>query len=587
MPDVGSLIRFGSFEVDPQAGELRKQGLRIKLREQPFKILTLLLARPGQVVSRDELQKKLWPPDTFVDFDRALNKAINHLREALCDSAESPRFIETLPKRGYRFIASVDNGQPPQSEAVDGINSVAVLPFANLSADPENQYFGDGLAEEILNGLARLQGLRVVARTSSFAFRGKEQDIREIGRVLKVGVILEGSLRRAGDRIRISVQLVSTNDGYHLWSESYDREMTDVFAIQEEIAQAVVRALKLRFASRPGGALVRPGTANLDAYNAYLEGCHYARELTDAGLARSRACHERAVALDPHFARAYVGLAEYYYFLAFFRHARPHDVMPHALSFVERALELDPECAEAYSLRGALRAAYEYNWTEAGKDFDRALALNAGLASAHRRRGTWYLRALGRLQEAAAEIKTAIDLDPLAPWPRSSEPYVLYLLGQKSEAVQRAREVLELFPAYWFGYMMAGIALGGCGLHTEGAAVIEKGLTIDPGNTCLLAIRSLIYQQEGHPAEARRILRELEEIGRTQYTSPAALYIASAACGDFDHCYHWLHKGVDERDILTAMILPRRLKIPGHQSDPRYLALLRKLNLEKNEVGNE
>ncbi len=230
-------VRFGSFELDLRAGELRKQGVKIKLQEQPLQILAMLLEHPGQVVTREELRNKLWAADTFVDFDHGLNKSINKLREALGDSAESPRFIETLAKRGYRFLES--------SATTTVETSIAVLPFLNLSADPENELFADGMSEEIISALAHIKDLHVVARTSSFSFKGKHVDLRTVGQQLNVRTVLEGSVRRSGDRLRITAQLVNAADGYHLWSERYDREMKDVFAIQEEIAKSIAQRLEV------------------------------------------------------------------------------------------------------------------------------------------------------------------------------------------------------------------------------------------------------------------------------------------------------------------------------------------------------
>ena len=258
-----SLIRFGAFEIDLESGELRKHGLKIKLREQSFQILTLLLERPGQVVTREELQRKLWASDTFVDFDRGLNKAINRLREALGDSAEAPRFVETLPKRGYRFIAK----QPPQRfqtvaeicAAVGPVfastpiqqHSIAVLPFVNMSSSKDDEYFSDGLAEEILNVLAGIPWLKVAARTSSFAFRGEKLDIRKIAEALGVTHMLEGSVRRAGNRLRVTAELIDAADGTHLWSQRYDREMADVFAVQDEIAGAIATSIRVKMDLTP------------------------------------------------------------------------------------------------------------------------------------------------------------------------------------------------------------------------------------------------------------------------------------------------------------------------------------------------
>src|SRR5215813_2395722 len=232
-------VRFGNFEFDADTGELRKNGYKVRLQEQPLQILQILLEHPGNVISRDELQKRVWPSDTFVDFDHGINNAIKRLREALSDDAEAPRYIETLPRRGYRFLESV--ARAPESSA-----SIAVLPFLNLSADPENEYFADGMSEEIINALMQIKHLKVAARTSSFSFKGKHVDLPIIRERLNVQSVLEGSVRRSGNHVRITAQLVNAVDGYHLWSERYDREMKDIFEVQDEITLAVVKALKVK-----------------------------------------------------------------------------------------------------------------------------------------------------------------------------------------------------------------------------------------------------------------------------------------------------------------------------------------------------
>ena len=239
MQDVAkkrATIHFGEFELD-HSGELRSQGRKVKLQEQPLQILRILMEQPGEIVTREELRKKIWQSDTFVDFDHGINNAIKRLREALGDTAETPRYIETLPRRGYRFLNAVAS---PNAEV-----SIAVLPFLSLSSDPDNEIFADGMCEEIISSLAQIKNLRVIARTSSFSFKGKHVDLRAIGEQLNVRTVLEGSVRKSGNRLKITVQLVNAADGYHLWSETYDREMKDVFAIQEEIATAIAQRLEV------------------------------------------------------------------------------------------------------------------------------------------------------------------------------------------------------------------------------------------------------------------------------------------------------------------------------------------------------
>src|SRR5216684_4994751 len=312
-------VRFGVFELDPNVGELRKHGLRIRLQDQPLQVLQILLERSGQVVTREELQHRLWPSNTFVEFDKGIYNAIKRLRETLSDDAETPRYIETIPRHGYRFIGPVEqlaNGAPAAPAAIT-TDSVVVLPFICLSADPEDEFFTDGITEEIINALAQLPQLHVVARSSAFSFKGKHIDPRVVGEQLKVRTILEGSVRRAGDCLRITAQLVDTADGFHLWSERYDREMKDIFAIQDDIARSIAERLMLALDRSEQESLVRAGTKNLEAYQLYLKGrtLLYRRGGT---ILLAAECFERAVRLDTEYTLAWAELANAYSALGYY-----------------------------------------------------------------------------------------------------------------------------------------------------------------------------------------------------------------------------------------------------------------------------
>src|SRR5713101_3537536 len=407
----GSLIRFGVFEVDLEAGELHKRGLRIKLREQPFQVLALLLERPGRVVAREVLRNKLWPSGTFVDFEHGLNKAINRLREALGDEAGSPRFIETLPRRGYRFIAAIENPRVSRSAEPSGRQpSIAVLPFSNLSADRENEYFGDGLAEEIISALGHIPRLKVTARTSAFAFRGKEQDIRGIAEMLGVSNILEGTVRRGGGRIRVTAQLINAEDGCHLWSDRFDREITDVFAIQDEIARSIAVALEVKLGVGP--ALLRRHTPNLPAWEEFLKGRYYAAKVTPQSIVRARQCFEEAIALDPVFAMAWNQLGRVFTLLAGLGLLEGREAIPLARSAAHKALEIDPSLREAQAVLGNIAATYDYDWEEAGRRFGLAMAREPVPPDVRCNYGFFYLLPVGRARDAVNEYRRALEEDP-------------------------------------------------------------------------------------------------------------------------------------------------------------------------------
>src|SRR5438094_10089531 len=310
---VRASVRFGAFELDQDAGELRKQGTRMKLQEQPLQMLQILLEQPGKVITREDLRKRVWPSDTSVDFDHGINNAIKRLREALGDTAETPHYIETLPRRGYRFLHALAT---TIAEA-----SIAVLPFLSLSADPENEIFADGMSEEIIGALMQIKKLHVAARTSSFSFKGKHVDLRVIGEQLNVRTVLEGSVRKSGNRLRITAQLVNTMDGYHLWSERYDREMKDVFAIQEEIAKSIAERLQVTLDSERQ-PLFRAGTDNLEAFKFSTQGgsLFFQRVLRLLHAVEHR---KKAIVLDQRYELEWAALADAYNMVGFYGLARP------------------------------------------------------------------------------------------------------------------------------------------------------------------------------------------------------------------------------------------------------------------------
>jgi serine/threonine-protein kinase len=455
--------------------------------------------------------------------------------------------------------------------------SIAVLPFVNLSGADSDESFCDGLPEDIINALGRVSGLKVAARTSAFSLR-EEHDIRKVADDLGVVHVLEGAIQRTGDRIRVTAQLVRGRDGLNVWTERYDRNASDVFELQDELSGAIVRALHITLVPQDADTVPPGRTSNLEAYRLYLEGRHFFEQMTPAAAARSRECFERATQLDPDYALPHVGLAEYYHYRALFLNERPHSLMPAALAEAETALRLNHESAEAYAIRGAVRARYQYDWIAAGEDFARAIELNPALAMAHYRRATWYLRPLGRLEEARAEMKVASELDPLNPLIRVSDALTVYLLGQKQEAVRYFTWLNELFPSLWLTSLITCFVLFWEGMLEEARAIAVKGLALDPANAFLKACLALLSAKQGNKSEAERILEELEAIAATRYLSPTALYIACFACGKVERAFEWLEKAIEERDSLVLMIV-NRWRLAGVDTERQHRALLRKMNL--------
>ena len=448
------VLRFGTFEVDLRAGELRKQGVRIKLQEQPFHVLTLLLQRPGEVITREELRSELWQSETFVDFDNSLNTSINKLREALGESADNPRFIETLPRRGYRFLASVSgidgdargyrNGEVGSgmrrfrwtvalvsfaviaaalfvlnifrvrdrilgSTRIPPIQSLAVLPLTNLSGDPDQEYFSDGMTDALITDLAQMGSVKVISRTSIMRYKKTDKSLPEIARELNVGGIIEGTVQRSGDRVRITAQLIAGATDKHLWAQSYEREVNDVLALQDELARSIAGEIKARMTRQ---VQVRSGAShpvNPKAYEAYLRGLAYSKQPCDECEGISLEYFNRAIQIDPKWAPAYAQLARSYHYMA--SGGKP-EFFPKSKAAALKALELDEGLSEPHMSMGFILHNYDWDWSGSEREYKRALELNPNYSEAHHGYAL-LLMAAGRNKEAVAEIRRAEELDPL------------------------------------------------------------------------------------------------------------------------------------------------------------------------------
>jgi TolB-like protein/Tfp pilus assembly protein PilF len=534
-------VCFGSFELDANAGELRKRGVRIRLQEQPLRVLQMLLESPGQLVTREELRSALWPTNTFVDFDNGLNRAINKLREALGDSAESPRFIETIAKRGYRFIGDLGTGSATS-------DSIVVLPFMNMSADPENEYFADGVTEEIINALAQIRDLHVVARSSAFSFKGKHIDPRIVGEQLNVRTILEGSVRRADNQLRITVQLVNAADGFHLWSERYDREMKDVFAIQDEIARSIVRRLQVGFEGDEAGSLVKPGTQNLEAYQLYVKGraLLYKRGST---IPRALECCQRAVTLDPQYALAWAGLADSYTALGYYGLARPEESMPKAMEAARRAVALDPSLAEAHNALAMASLMGTWNRAEAKAEFLRAIDLNPRYLQAHGWYALFYLQwSEGQLAEGMAQAKVALVSDPLSSYAHTIYALTCMAAGNLAEAIQASRRALELDSTNYLAHVALLEALRLSGELGESIAAGQLALAMSGRHAWAMNSRALTFADWGKSAEADAVYCEMLARARHQYVAPGALALAASAAAREDDAVRHAREAFETRD---------------------------------------
>ena len=571
--DRPPLARFGAFEVDLRAGELRRQGRKLRLQEKPFQLLAALLEQPGEVVTRDELRLRLWPSDTFVDFDNGLNNAVAKLRSALSDSAQSPKLIETLGRRGYRFIGAVDRVAAPAAQPGAGrldqrVRSLAVLPLANLSSDPEQEYFSDGMTDSLIAQLSGIRALRVISRQSVIRYRKSEKSLPEIGRELNVDAVIEGTVLRTGNRIRITAQLVHAASDEHLWAEQYERELSDVLVLQSEIARAVAQQVQITLTPQEASRLEQVRRLAPEAYDYYLRGRYLWNRRTEDGLHRSLDYYKQAIVIEPRFALAHAAIAATYGPLGYLGFLPPHAVTPMMKAAALRSLELDPELADGFTALGACAAFHEWCWADAEKFFRQAIALNPSDSTAY----LWYgafLENMDRQPENLAARRRALELDPLNLPINANLGRALWYAGQHDEAVHQLRLTLDLEPTFVLARRYLGqIYLMG-GQQRDGLAELE--------NTARDGTLGHAYAVCGLEADARQIVSELEQASRERYVSQYEMALVFAGLGERDTALDCLERAFDARAVgLVTMKIDRRLA--PLQSDPRFRRLLTQMN---------
>ncbi|MEE8607983.1 MAG: winged helix-turn-helix domain-containing protein, partial [Nitrospiraceae bacterium] len=631
------VIRFGVFEADLQAGELRKHGLRIKLHGQPFETLAMLLEQPGEVVTREALRQRLWPEDTFVDFDHSLNKAVSKLREALRDSANTPRFVETIPRRGYRFIAPVEGTAVPDAGIVPGlvpllertgpaggsarlvwrlaglgialmvlvglnvgggrdkllggaapreITSIAVLPLENLSGDSEQDYFTDGMTEALISELGKISALRVISRQSVMQFKGTNRPVSEIAQVLGVDAVVEGSVFRAdpagdgiNDRVRISAQLIQAVPERHLWAESYERDLTNVLSLQGEIARAIAREINITVTLEEQLHLASARLVNHEAYEAYLRGHYYlAGYGPAAGEARTKALEyfQQAIELDPTYALAHAGLARAYRQLERTGVLLPKEAYPRARTAALKALELDESLAEAYTELAYVKLVYDWDWQGAEREFKRALGLNSSSVVAHSAY-SWYLSHMGRHEEAIAEARRALELDPVS-WEKRGELGQSFTRArQYDQAIEQFRTQLELKPDSVQARHGLVRAYRFKGMVTEARTEFEQMEALR-GSPHLGHAADIWHAKAsalmGKREEALKLLDETKK----EWSERGPILIAGvyAVLGEKDQAFAWLEKSYAARE--TGIVQLKSPQWDSLRDDPRFQDLLRRMN---------
>jgi TolB-like protein/DNA-binding winged helix-turn-helix (wHTH) protein/Flp pilus assembly protein TadD len=623
------LIRFGVFELDLRSGELRKQGRKIRLEGQPVQVLICLLEKPGELVTREELHRKLWPAATFVNFEHGLNAAVKRLRQALNDSADNPRFVETLPRRGYRFIAplqavavsadepvaaGVPGSPPPPSEMAvpvmpqgrpgvwkrygfaliaalaistgwflwrnlhlpPAIRSLAVLPLENLSGDPSQDYFSDGITDELITELGQIGELRVISRTSAMTYKGARKPLPQIARDLKVDAVVEGAVLRSGNRVRITAHLILAPADRHLWTGDYDGEMGDTIALQKQIARSIAAEIRTELTPHEQSVLKKGARVSPEAYDAYLKGRYFWNKRTADGLRKAFDYFQQAIAANPNYAEAYAGLADSYALAGDWEYGvlAPKDAYPRAKAAAAKALQLDDTLGEAHISLAFCLDGFDWNWASAGREFRRGIELNPGYATGHHWYA-WHLTALGRNEDAISEMKKAEDLDPLSLIISAELAEEFLIAHRYDEAIKQCRRTMALDPFFAVAHFELGQVLVQEHVYDEAIVEFQKAIELSPGSTTFSSNLAYAYAESGKREEASKILNDLKSISHTLPNAPeiALVYVG---LGEKDRAMTWLEKAYAERFNPSVL---RRPAFDPLRSNPRFQDLMRRIGL--------
>ena len=633
-----SVVRFGTFEVSLQSGEMRKGGVRIKVQQQPMKLLAILLERPGAVVTREELRGRVWANESFGDFDQAVNIAIAKLRTALGDSAENPRYIETLPKRGYRFIADVsvadadsrtkgpepaagdtpgtESGQQVQGtgfavaprrrlwptrrvivaialvlslpilvvwlfrsrfSAPTSIRSLAVLPLDNLSGDASQDYFADGMTDELISDLGRISALRVISRTSAMTYKHARKPLPQIAHELNVDAVVEGTVFRSGDQVRITAQLIDASTDKHLWSQSYEGELRDTLALQSKVARAIADQIQISLNPREQAALKSARVVNPEAYVSYLKGRYFWNKRSAESLKAAQAYFNQAIDEDPAYAQAYSGLADTYALLGDWQYAvmTPKEAFPKAKGAAIKALELDSTLGEAHNSLAFCLDGFDWAFDSAGKEFLRAIELNPGYATAHHWYA-WHLALLHRYDEALAEMRKAASLDPLSLVINVDLAELLALAHSYDESIQQSRKAIEMDPNFALAHNQLGQAYIQKHMYDDAVAELRKAVQLSGGSSTCVANLARAYIVSGKRNEAVKLLSDLKRRSDSGYSNASEIAMIYASLGDTDQAMNWLEKGYEERFNPGVLLRPG---FDPLRSDPRFQKLVDRIGL--------
>jgi TolB-like protein len=568
--------RVGDLVVDVGSGSVLRNGRRQDLPPLSFALLVSLLRRAPNVVRRQELLSEVWP-DAVVS-DETLSQRVRLLRESLGDDAREPRYVESVRGWGYRVAAPVDGLDGTDHRAA----GVAVLPFANLSGAPEDDYLCEGLAEEIITALTGIPGLRVIARTSSFAIGRMGLDVSDVGARLSASSVLEGSVRRAGSRVRVTVQLVATADASHLWSERYDRELSDILDLEDDIAAAV--ASRLRLVLGVGERDRPPRTVDSAAYHAYLKGRYHFAKATPDDLTAAKECYERAISLDSGFARAFDGMAELYWYLGFFAGVPPRDAFEQSTWYAMRALELDNTLADTHALLAMLRKELDYNWTEVNRELERALELNRESPTVRLRYAIAGLMPHGRLEEALAEAEKVLASDPLSLFVNWTLGYMAYFARMPDRVIATGRHMIEMDRSSPLAHWVLGVGLEQAGDLSGAVTAMRRANELSGGIPFTKGFLARVLGQAETYEEVQLMVEEMTRAAASGYYPPSAIALGHIGLDQWGEAFDWLERAVELRDPIIMPVKSFPFLDPV-RNDARYHKLLHKMKLDRHYQG--
>jgi TolB-like protein/DNA-binding winged helix-turn-helix (wHTH) protein/Tfp pilus assembly protein PilF len=622
--------QFAQFELKVSEGELRTGDSTIRLQQKPLLLLSALLEQPQRVVSREQLRERMWGNETFVDYEQGINVAIKKVRDALGDSADEPKYIQTIAKLGYKFLLpvevielgkpmldrvlavetaphSVDTGiKPAQTAAASRgwvlraaalsllvlassllyvrylhpaatqINSIAVLPLQNLSTDPEQEYFADGMTDELITDLAKIHRLRVISRTSIMRYKGTLKSLPQIAHELNVDAVVEGTMLRSADRVRIRVQLIDARTDSHLWAEVYERDERDTFSLQNDVASSIAHQINLELTPQHSASLPTH-QPSFEAYSAYLKGRYEWNKRTPASLRKSIRYFQSAIELDPNYALAHEGLAEAYSVMNDYDVLAPKESYSKARSEALKALELDDSLGEAHATLASVKEDMEWDWAGADLEFRRAVELSPNYATAHQWYSEYLLR-VGRIEEGVAEMQRAEELDPGSPLMNAEVGGAFYWARRYDDSIEQLRKSIAMEPSFSYAHSWLGFAYLQKGMHNEAIAEFQKAVDVSGGASTFLAALGHAYGLAGQKAQSRSITEKLNAISRQSYVSPYDMAIICTGIGDKDQAIHWLEVGYTLHDPALDM-LKVEPALDSLRSDTRFQDLIRRVGL--------